>query len=59
MMFYRFMRTLNSRIKNIQDNLDVSNSHYKFKDSRYSSPILNPFFNHHPKTIIWLDELKK
>ena len=59
MKFYRFLRTLNSRINNIQEGLEVSNSRYRFKDSRYSSPITNPFFGRKPKTIVWLDEEKK
>ncbi len=59
MTFYKFLRTLDFRIKNIQESLDVSNSRYNFKDNRYSSPMSNPFFNRHPKTIVWLDELKK
>lgn len=58
MTFYGFMKTLNFRIKNIQDSLDVSNSRLKFKDSSYSSPMSNPFFNRKPKTIIWLDDRK-
>ena len=59
MTFYRFLRTLNSRINNIQESLESSNSRYKFKDSRYSSPISNPFFSRKPKTIVWLDDEKK
>lgn len=54
MTMVRFLRTLEARINKTNEILDKMNEN--FIDSRYSSPVTNPFLNKKSKTIIWIEK---
>lgn len=54
MTIFGFLRTLDIKIHKANENIEKR--HENFIDSRYSSPLTNPFLNRKPKTIVWIEK---
>ena len=54
MTMVRFLRTLEARINKTNEIFDKKSKN--FIDSRYSSPISNPFMNRERRTVIWIEK---
>ena len=54
MTIMHFLRTLEQRINKSNGNIGIKPEN--FIDSRYLSPLTNPFLNNKQKTIIWIEK---